>query len=136
MGHGSCVNLAAPEKQYALQWADTDKTVMLFALESYKWGHMYIDGLWYAANTADWQWWNVSHAEPLLLRMYSGKSDRLADTVPALYAGREVIVPGMVDGNVEDLRLRRAKRSPRISCSVRTARSSATNPCSRPKSAV
>src|SRR5207253_21431 len=79
------------------------------ALESYKWGHSYIDGLWYANNTADWQTWNVSHAEPLLSRMYSGKSDRLANLLPALYAGKEVVVPGMVDGNVEELRQRRAR---------------------------
>src|SRR5262249_42383791 len=105
----SFVNLPPPERQYALQWAETDRTVVLFALESYKWGHTYIDGLWYANNTADWQWWNVSHAEPLLARMYCGKSDRLANLLPSLYAGKEVVVPGMADGNVEDLRQRRAR---------------------------
>jgi hypothetical protein len=100
---------AAPEQQYALQWADVGKTVVLFALESYKWGHTYIDGQWYANNTGDWQTWTVSHSEPLLLRMYCGRTDRLAAAAAAMYAGKEVVVPGMVDGNVEDLKQRRAK---------------------------
>jgi hypothetical protein len=101
--------LGPAERDYALQWAEVGKTVVFFALESYKWGHFYIDGLWYAANTGDWQNWTVTHPEPLMLRMYCGKTDRLVSAITAMYAGKEVVVPGMVDGNVEDLKQRRAK---------------------------
>jgi hypothetical protein len=101
--------LGAPERQFILDWAEPGKTTVLFALESYKWGHTYIDNCWYANNTGDWQWWNASHPEPLLLRMYSGKSDRLVSAAKAILAGKEVIVPGRVGDNQQELRERRAK---------------------------
>src|SRR5207249_3254281 len=97
-------------RAYVLHWAEVGKTVVMCALESYKWSHTYIDNEWYAANTADWQSWNVSHSDPLLLRMYSGRTDRLADAVTAIVAGREVVVPCMVDGPLADLQQRRAAR--------------------------
>jgi hypothetical protein len=96
-------------RQHIFEWAEPGKTVVMCALESYKWSHTYIDGEWYASNTPDWTNWTVSHSEPLLLRMYAGKTDRLADAVTQICAGREVVVPGMVDGPLEDLVKRRAK---------------------------
>ncbi len=98
-----------PNRNHVLGWAEPGKTVVMCALESYRWSHTYIDGDWYAANTGDWQFWNVSHSEPLLLRMYAGKTDRLADAVTQILAGKEVVVPGMVDGPVDDLIKKRAK---------------------------
>jgi hypothetical protein len=97
-------------RAHVLHWIEVGKTVVICALESYRWSHTYVDSEWYAANTPDWQNWNVSHSEPLLLRMYSGRTDRLADAVTAIVAGREVVVPGMVDGNLADLQHRRAAR--------------------------
>jgi hypothetical protein len=97
-------------RPYVLHWAEVGKTVVVCALESYKWSHTYVDNEWYACNTADWKTWNVSHSEPLLLRMYSGKTDRLADAVTAIVAGKEVVVPGMVDGNLVALQKRQAPR--------------------------
>jgi hypothetical protein len=97
-------------RAHVLHWAEVGNTVVMCALESYKWSHTYIDNEWYAANTADWQTWNVSHSEPLLLRMYSGKTDRLADAVTAIVAGKEVVVPCMVDGPLADLQKRQAAR--------------------------
>jgi hypothetical protein len=95
--------------QHIMQWAEPGKRTVTFALESYKWSHTYVDGLWYAASTADWQGWNLSHAEPTLLRGFSGKTERLVSAASSILAGKEVIVAGMVDGNAEDLRLGRAK---------------------------
>lgn len=98
-----------PNREYVFNWAEPGKTVIVCALESYKWSHTYIDKEWYAAHTGDWQLWNVSHSEPLLLRMYAGKTDRLAGAVTSILAGKDVVVPGMVDGPLEDLVKRRAK---------------------------
>src|SRR5260221_14217139 len=42
--------------------------------------------------------------------MYSGRSDRLTDAVTAILAGKEAVVPCMVDGNLLDLQNRRAAR--------------------------
>jgi hypothetical protein len=103
------VALGPPERDYIMEWAEPGKTTVMCALESYKWGHTYIDNCWYANNTGDWQWWNVSHAEPLLLRMYSGKSERLVTAARAILAGKEVVVPGRVGDNQQELRERRAK---------------------------
>lgn len=97
------------ERQHIFGWAEVGKTTVMFALESYRWGHTYIDGLWYAANTADWQWWNVSHGEPIVLRTFSGKPDRLIGACSSILAGKEVVVPCLMDAPPEDLRLRKAK---------------------------
>jgi hypothetical protein len=93
-----------------MDWAEPNRTTVVFALESYKWCHTYIDGAWYAANTGDWQWWNVNHAEPLLLRWYSGRASRLVDSARAILAGKEVIVPCMDSSNPEELRLGKARK--------------------------
>ena len=37
---------------------------------------------WYASNTADWQWWNVSHGEPIVLRTVQ-RQDRPAYHAPS-----------------------------------------------------
>jgi hypothetical protein len=97
-------------RAHVLNWAEVGRLTVLFALESYKWGHTYADNEWYACNTADWKTWNVSHSEPLLLRMYSGRSDRLADAAAAIVAGKEVVVPCMVDGDLAKLQKRQAAK--------------------------
>src|SRR5438132_4723337 len=51
----------------------------------------------------------MSHGEPFLLRSYCGKPEKLAAAVTAIVAGKEVVVSCMVDGNKDDLHLRRAK---------------------------
>jgi hypothetical protein len=56
------INPGMPERPYIMQWAEPGKTTVMFALESYKWSHTYIDKQWYAANTADWQWWKSATA--------------------------------------------------------------------------
>jgi hypothetical protein len=38
-----------------MQWVEVSKTTVTFALEHCKWSPTYVDGLWYAANTTDWQ---------------------------------------------------------------------------------
>lgn len=103
------IGSGAAERQHIMQWAEVGKTTMIFALESYKWSHTYIDSLWYASNTADWQWWNMSHVEPILLRGFSGKQEKLIAAVNAIQTGQEVVVPCMVGDNMNDLALRRAK---------------------------
>src|SRR5947209_8789390 len=41
-------NLAGcAERAAIMQWADEGKSTVMFALESYKWSHTYIDKLWY-----------------------------------------------------------------------------------------
>lgn len=91
-------NPALPNRQYVMDWVEPGKTVVMCALESYKWGHTYIDGEWYAANTGDWQLWNVSHSEPALLALYAGRVSRLAEAVGKVVAGQEVIVPVLENG--------------------------------------
>ncbi len=94
------------EWQYTMEWAEVGKTAIFFhnggASETC------IGTYWYQAY-AGGEWWNMSHAEPYLLRSFCGNPDKLAAAVTEMLAGREVIVPCMVDGNKEDLQLRRAR---------------------------
>src|SRR5262249_20366586 len=86
-------------------WAEVGKTAVFFhnggASETC------IGTYWYQAYPGG-EWWNMSHGEPFLLRSYSGPPEKLVAAVTAMIAGQEVIVPCMVDGNKDDLHLRRA----------------------------
>ena len=67
-----------------------------------------IDDYWYQC-FAEGQWWALSHAEPFLMRTYWGSADRLALAVMEMLAGKEVVVPSMVDGPPEQFHLRTGK---------------------------
>jgi hypothetical protein len=94
------------EWQYTMAWAEVGKTAVFFhnggASETC------LGTYWYQAY-AGGDWWNLSHGEPFLLRSYAGNVEKLAAAVTEIVAGREVVVPCMVDGNKDDLHLRRAR---------------------------
>ncbi len=94
------------EWQFTMEWAEPGKTAVFFhnggASETC------IGTYWYQAYSGG-EWWNMSHAEPYLNRGFAGNPDKLAAAVTEMLAGREVVVPCMVDGNKEDLQLRRAR---------------------------
>jgi hypothetical protein len=94
------------EWQYTMEWAEVGKTAVFFhnggASETC------IGTYWYQAY-AGGDWWNLSHGEPFLLRSYAGNVEKLAAAVTDILAGKEVVVPCMVDGNKDDLHLRRAR---------------------------
>lgn len=94
------------EWQYTMEWADVGKTAVFFhnggASETC------LGNYWYQAY-AGGDWWNFSHGEPYLLRSYAGNVEKLAAAVTDILAGKEVVVPCMVDGNKDDLHLRRAR---------------------------
>lgn len=94
------------EWQYSIEWAEPGKTAIMFhnggASETYTGTY------WYQAYAGDW--WGMSHGEPFLLRTYAaGSPEKLAAAVKEVMAGKEIVVPCMVDGNKDDLHLRRAK---------------------------
>src|SRR5579859_1240762 len=94
------------EWQYTMEWAEVGKTAVFFhnggASETC------IGTYWYQAY-AGGDWWNLSHGEPYLLRSFAGNVEKLAAAVSDIVVGREVVVPCMVDGNKDDLHLRRAR---------------------------
>ena len=94
------------EWQYPMAWAEVGKTAVMFhnggASETCTGTY------WYQAY-AGGQWWNLSHGEPFLLRSFAGNIDKLIAAVTEIVANRETVVPCMVDGNKDDLHLRRAK---------------------------
>jgi hypothetical protein len=94
------------EWQYPMEWAEVGKTAVFFhnggASETC------IGTYWYQAY-AGGEWWNMSHGEPFMLRSFAGNVEKLASAVTEIVAGREVVVPCMVDGNKDDLHLRRAR---------------------------
>src|SRR5688572_1316443 len=66
-------------------------------------------GTWWYQAYGGGEWWNHSHAEPFLLRSYSGPPEKLVGIVGTMLANQDAIAPCMVDGNKEDLHNRRAK---------------------------
>lgn len=94
------------EWQYPMEWAEPGKKAIFFhnggASETCTGTY------WYQAY-AGGEWWNMSHGEPFLLRSFAGQVDKLAAAVTEVLAGKEVVVPCMVDGNKDDLHLRRAR---------------------------
>lgn len=94
------------EWQYTMEWAEVGKTAVFFhnggASETC------IGTYWYQAY-ANGDWWGMSHGEPYLLRSFAGNVDMLAAAATDIVAGKEVVVPSMVDGNKDDLHLRRAR---------------------------
>ena len=89
-----------------MEWAEVGKTAVFFhnggASETC------IGTYWYQAY-AGGEWWSMSHGEPFLLRSFAGKPEKLAAAVDEMLAGKEVVVPCMVDGNKDDLHKQRGE---------------------------
>ena len=94
------------EWQFPMAWAEVGKTAIFFhnggASETC------VGTYWYQAYGGGGNW-GMSHGEPFLLRSYAGKVEKLAAAVTAIASGQEVVVPCMVDGNKDDLHMRRAR---------------------------
>jgi hypothetical protein len=96
----------AREWQNVMAWAEAGKKAVFFhnggASETCTgtyWYQCYPEG----------EWWGMSHAEPFMLRTYCGDAEKLAAAVKQMLAGKEVVVPSMVDGDKNNLHLRKAK---------------------------
>ena len=83
-----------------MDWAEVGKTAIFFhnggASETC------IGNYWYQSYP-NGEWWGLTHGEPFLLRSFAGNIDKLATAVTDILAGKEVVVPCMVDGNKDDL---------------------------------
>jgi hypothetical protein len=105
------------EWQYPMEWAEVGKKAIMFhnggASETC------IGTYWYQCY-AQGEWWGMSHGEPFLLRTFAGDVNKLAAAAKDILDGKEVVVPCMVDGNKDDLHLRRA-RIQRLRCSLKLA---------------
>ena len=94
------------EWQYIMEWAEVGKTAVFFHNGGES--ETCIGNYWYQTGNGG-DWWNLTHGEPFLLRSYCGNADKLAGLVTEMLAGKEVVVPCMVDGNKEELHLRQGK---------------------------
>src|SRR5262249_38046477 len=94
------------ERQYPMDWAEVGKTAVFFHNGSAS--ETCIGTYWYQAYV-NGDWWGLSHGQPYLPRTVPGPVDKLAAAATAMLDNKEVIVPCMVDGNKDDLHLRRAK---------------------------
>jgi hypothetical protein len=105
------------EWQIPMAWAEVGKTAVFFHNGGA--GECCTGLYWYQIYPGG-EWWNMSHGEPFLLRSFAGRIDKLIAAVEQILAGREVIVPCMVDGNKDDLHLQRAKIQ-RVKASLKLA---------------
>jgi hypothetical protein len=103
------------EWQYPMEWVEVGKKAVFFhnggASETC------IGTYWYQCY-AQGEWWGMSHGEPFLLRSFAGDVNKLATAVKDILDNKEVVVPCMIDGNKDDLHLRRAKIQ-RLRCSLK-----------------
>jgi hypothetical protein len=96
----------AREWQNVMAWAEAGKKAVVFHNGSAS--ETCTGSYWYQCYP-EGEWWGMSHAEPFMLRSYCGDAEKLAAAVKEMLANKEVIVPCMVDGNKDDLHLRKAK---------------------------
>lgn len=98
------------EWQTIMNWAEVGKEAILFHNGSQS--ETCIGTYWYQTygNANDPNgWWGMTHGEPFLLRSFAGRIDKLTGAVVDILAGKEVIVPAMVDGNKDDLKAMKAR---------------------------
>src|SRR5579864_4780066 len=93
------------EWQAVMDWAEPGKIAVFFHNGGA--GECCINNYWYQIYPGDW--WSMSHGEPFLLRSFAGKAEKLIPIVKDIVAGKDTIAPCMLDGNKDDLHLRRAK---------------------------
>jgi hypothetical protein len=68
------------------------------------------DGYWYAvAGHGEPDWCYLYSDQPVLLKVYCGSKARLATAVQEVVAGKEVVVPCLADGSMDQLRQRTMK---------------------------
>jgi hypothetical protein len=94
------------EWQYSMEWAEVGKTAIFFHNGGA--GEMCLGGYWYQIYPGG-DWWNMSHGEPFLLRSFAGKIEKLIPIVKDIVSGKDTIAPCMVDGNKDDLHMKRAR---------------------------
>jgi hypothetical protein len=94
------------EWQNVMAWAEVGKRAVFFhnggASETC------IGTYWYQCYK-EGDWWGMSHAEPFLLRTYSGDVEKLSAAVTEIMAGKQVVVTCLADGNKEQLHQRKGK---------------------------
>jgi hypothetical protein len=94
------------EWQEIMNWAEVGKQAVFFHNGSAS--ETFIGSTWYQAYPQG-EWWGMSHGEPFLLRSYAGRVDRLPGIMAEVMAGKEAIVPCMVDGDKEALHKKTAR---------------------------
>jgi hypothetical protein len=55
------------------------------------------------------EWWGMSHAEPFLLRTYTGDAEKLAEAITKMLKGESVVVTCFADKNKEQLHERKGR---------------------------
>ncbi len=98
------------EWQNVMNWAEVGKEAVFF--HNGPQSETCIGNYWYqtGGNPNDLNgWWGMTHGEPFLLRAFCGRVDKLIPAVTDIHAGKEVVVPCLVDGNVNDLKSGKAR---------------------------
>jgi hypothetical protein len=98
------------EWQTIMNWAEVGKEALFFhnGGQSETCTGMYWYQCYGNANDPN-SWWGMTHGEPFLLRTFAGKISKLVSACTDVIAGKEVIVPCMVDGNKDDLKSGKAR---------------------------
>ncbi|HVW02904.1 MAG TPA: hypothetical protein VHB77_21270, partial [Planctomycetaceae bacterium] len=83
-----------------MDWAEVGKRAVFFANADAS--ETCIGHYWYQCYREE-AWWGLQHGEPYMLRTYMGEIEPLAEAVRAILRKEEVVVPGLVNRNREQL---------------------------------
>ncbi len=94
------------EWQNVMNWAQEGKVAIFY--HNGQASETCMGTYWYQCYK-EGDWWGMSHAEPFLLRTFHGDIDKLATATKEILKNQEVIVTALMDGNKNDLHLRKGK---------------------------
>jgi hypothetical protein len=89
-----------------MNWAEVGRRAVMFHNGGQS--ETCIGDYWYQTYKEN-EWWGMTHAEPYMLRTFSGSSDVLAKAAADIVAGKEVVVPCYVDANRDQMHVRKGK---------------------------
>ena len=89
-----------------MKWAEVGKRAVVF--HNGATSETCIGDYWYECHV-EGEWWAMSHAEPFMLRTYSGDVGKLATAVTDMLKDKEVLVPCFADGKKDQFHERKGK---------------------------
>jgi hypothetical protein len=96
----------AREWQTIMKWAAVGKRAMMFFNAGAS--ETCIGNYWYQCYK-EGEWWGMVHAEPYLLRTFSGNPDVLARAIVDIQKNKEVVVTCFADANREQMHQQKGK---------------------------
>jgi hypothetical protein len=94
------------DSKAVMDWAQVGRQAVFFYNDS---GSLTCTGTHWYQCFLEGEWWAMSHAEVYMVRTYFGDAGKLCTSLEQMLAGKEVIIPCLVDGPREALQAKSGK---------------------------